>query len=96
VDQRRRRWREAQAAIDGKIRAALETSEPTRSPAVAAVPAAAKGPSLAGPPAVDRSESLGQKKASELNRRRYDWTPAPSGREAIPRGSRGRSTDRDR
>jgi hypothetical protein len=99
VVQRLRRWREAQAAIDLKIRGAREVSGPSRSPAPATVTpsaVAARGSSLPDRPAADRSESLGQKKASELNRRRYDWTPAPPSREAIPRGTRGRSTDRDR
>lgn len=99
VDQRLRRWREAQAAIDLKIRGAREVSGPPQSPAIDAVPPsapAARGPSLPNRQAADRSESLGQKKTSELNRRRYDWTPAPPRLEAIPRGTRGRSRDRDR
>jgi hypothetical protein len=99
VDQRLRRWREAQAAIDVKVRGPREVAGPARSPAAAAVPPPApgsKGPSLPERPPTDRNEISGQKKNSELNRRRYDWTAAPAGVDALVRGSRNRSPGRDR
>ena len=97
VDERLRRWREAQAAVDLKVRDPGEAAGPTGSPA-AAVPLAreAKGPSSPDKSPADRSESLGQMKNSELHRRRYDWTPTPPRVEAIERMTRARSTDRDR
>jgi hypothetical protein len=97
LDERLRRWREAQASVDLKVRGPGEVAAPARSPA--AVPPLgrdAKGPSLPDRPPTDRNESLGQKKNSELNRRRYDWTPAAPSLEAIKRVTPGRSTDRDR
>jgi hypothetical protein len=65
VDERLRRWREAQASIDLKVRGPREVAAPARSPA--AVPPLGrdgKGPSLPDRPPTDRNESLGQQKNS--------------------------------
>ncbi len=97
VDARLRRWREAQAAIDLKVRGAREGAGPA--PADAAMPPRArdaKAPSSPHRPPADRNESLGPTNKSELNRRRYDWTPAPAGVDPRVRGSRGRTPDRGR
>jgi hypothetical protein len=97
VDERLRRWREAQASIDLKVRGPREAAAPARSPAAVPPPGRdAKGPSLPDRPPIDRNESLGQKKNAELNRRRYDWTPAPAGVDALVREPRNRSPDRGR
>jgi hypothetical protein len=94
VEPRLRRWREAQAAIEAKVLPRPEVSgrEP---PAPAAAPPA-KAPA---PPAIaprDRTSQPGPPDKSELNRRRYDWTPAPGGIETTNRGARSRSPGRDR
>jgi len=99
VDQRLRRWREAQAAIDLKVRGPREVAGPGRSPAGTAVPPVArdaKGPPLPERPPADQNKSPGQQKNSELNRRRYDWTPAPVGVDPLVRATRSRSPDRGR
>jgi hypothetical protein len=98
VDQRLRRWREAQAAIDVKVGGSREAAGPARSPAsaVSPPPRDPKGPAMPDGPNAGRTESLGPKKSNELNQRRYDWTPAPPGLDALKRATRGRSTDRDR
>jgi hypothetical protein len=84
VEQRLRRWREAQEAIDQR-----------RVPQSRGGQARPLGPSPT--PGGGRGPGLGQSPSSALNRRRYDWTPSPGGRDAIapvPRG--GRSSGRDR
>jgi hypothetical protein len=98
VDQRLRRWREAQAAIDVKVAGSREAAGPARSPAsaVSAPSRDPKGPALPDGLSADRTESLGSNKSNELNQRRYDWTPAPPGLDALKRATRGRSPDRDR
>jgi hypothetical protein len=97
VDKRLRRWREAQAAVDLKVQGPGEAAGPAGSPAgVSPLARDGKGPPSPDKPPTDRSESLGQRKNSELHRRRYDWTPAPPRGEAIERMTRARSTDRDR
>jgi len=97
VDQRLRRWREAQAAVDLKVRGPGEGAGPAASPAAVPPPARdGKGQSFPDKPPTDRSESLGQKKNSELNRRRYDWTPAPAGVDPLVQATRSRSPDRGR
>jgi hypothetical protein len=97
VDERLRRWREAQAAVDLKVRGPGEGAGPAASPA--AVPPLTRdgeGQPLPDKPSTDRSEGLGQKKDSELHRRRYDWTPTPAGVDPLVRASRSRSPDRGR
>jgi hypothetical protein len=99
VDERLRQWREAQAAIDLKVGGSREVVGRAQPPAPAAVPPPARDPrrpSLPERPSTDRNEALGPKKNSELNRRRYDWTPEPPGLEAIRRAARGPSTGRER
>jgi hypothetical protein len=97
VDQRLRRWREAQAAVDLKLRGPGEGTGPAGSPAAVPPPVRdGKGQSLPGKPPTGRSESLGQTKNSDLNRRRYDWTPAPADVDPLVRPSRSRSPDRGR
>jgi hypothetical protein len=86
VDERLRRWREAQAAVDQKL----------RGPGVPPPAHDGTGQPLPDKPPTDRSESLGQKKNSELNRRRYDWTPTPADLDPLVRLSRSRSPDRGR
>lgn len=81
VEQRLRRWREAQEALDRR------RPEPRE--------AQARQLGLSPAPAAERGLGLGQKKASELNRT-YELASTPSGRDGSPRGTRGRSTDRDR
>jgi len=97
VDERLRRWREAQAAVDRKLRGPGEGTGPAGSPAALPPPARdGKGQPLPDKPPTDRSESLGQTKNSDLNRRRYDWTPAPADLDPLVRLSRSRSPDRGR
>jgi hypothetical protein len=94
VDERLRRWREAQAAINVKVR---EAAAPARSPAAPVLPPPAcdpTRPSLPDGPSILRSES--QKNKSELSRRRYDWTPAPATVDPLVLASRSRSPDRGR
>jgi hypothetical protein len=96
VDQRLRRWKEAQAALDVRVRGRGEVVGPTRSPATAATSSPARDATNSISPATDRDESARQRKNSELNRRRYDWTPAPEGLDALLRAPRGRNPDRGR
>jgi hypothetical protein len=93
VDERLRRWREAQAAVELKVRGPGEAVGPVVS--LTAVPPLARDGK--GQPLPDKSpESLGQKKDSELNRRRYDWTPTAADLDPLARLSRNRSPDRGR
>lgn len=99
VDERLRRRREAQAAIDLKVGGSREAAPARPAPPSAATPAAhdPKGPpSLPDRPPIDRSPTPPLKKNTELNRRRYDWTPEPPGLEAIRAMTRGPSKGRDR
>jgi len=96
VEERRRRWREAQAAVDRQIDAAREVAAARQ---LAGAPSPARDAS--GRPAPDRSrtergESLAPKNKSELERRRYDWNPAPPGADPLVRPARNRGPDRDR
>ncbi len=93
VEQRLRRWREAEAAIDAKLQRRSEL--PGREPPAPPVAPQAK---VSAPPEIaarDRTPQAGPPDKSELNRRRYDWTPQPAGIEAL-RGARSRSPGRDR
>jgi hypothetical protein len=97
VDERLRPWREAQAAVDLKVHGPGEGTAPAGSPAAVPPPARdGKARPLPDKPPTDRSESLGQKKNSELHRRRYDWTPTPADLDPLVRLSRSRSPDRGR
>jgi len=88
VEQRLRRWREAQATIDARLRGSPEVAPRTPS----------AGPAISPPvPApVDRPNTMGPKSQSDLHRRRYDWTPTPQAVEAILRGLPKGSPDRGR
>jgi hypothetical protein len=88
VEQRLRRWREAQTAVEVKVQRTAVTQTP---PAMAAprAPAPAKS-------APERTARAAESPKSELNRRRYDWTPAPPGLEALLKAARNRSPDRGR
>jgi hypothetical protein len=93
LEQRLRRWREAQTAIDMKLQRRSEL--PGRDPPPAPVAPQAKAPA---PPAIapgDPTRQAGPPNKSELHRRRYDWTPQPAGIETL-RGARNRSPGRDR
>ncbi len=93
VEQRLRRWREAEVAIDAKLQRRSEL--PGREPPARAVAPQAKA---SAPPEIgpgDRTRPAGPPDPSELHRRRYDWTPQPAGIEAL-RGARSRSPGRDR
>jgi hypothetical protein len=97
VDERLRRWREAQAAVELKVRGTGEAVGPVVS--LTAVPPLArdgKGQPLPDKPPTDRSQSLGQKTDSDLTRRRYDWTPTPADLDPLVRAARNRSPDRGR
>lgn len=97
VDARLRRWREAQAAVDLKVRGPGEAAGPAGSPAaVAPLVRDGKGQPLPDKPSTDRSESLGPMKNSELHRRRYDWTPTSAGVDPLGRATRSRTPDRGR
>ena len=93
VEQRLRRWREAQAAIDAKLQRRIE--RPGREPPAPAVAPQAKAPTPAAIAARDRTPQASPPDKSELHRRRYDWTPQPAGIETL-RGARSRSPGRDR
>jgi hypothetical protein len=92
VERRLRAWREAEAAIDRRLRAAREVQPPAPLPAPLAKD---PGRSIPGPPA-DRVGTIASPGKSELGRRRYDWSSAPTGLDAIVRGPRGPSGGRER
>jgi hypothetical protein len=83
LDQRLRRWREAQTSIERRQHAATEVLPP-------APMRAAEGLGSRTAPA-DRARTVSPPNKSELARRRYDWTEAPAGRAEVARGPRGRS-----
>jgi hypothetical protein len=96
VERRLREWREAQAAIDRRQRAAPEVPPPgPPAPQPAPLP---RDPSRSSPghPAADRVAPTVSPGKSELGRRRYDWTPTPAGIDAIVRASRGPAGGRER
>jgi hypothetical protein len=96
VEERRRRWREAQAAVDRQIDAARDIAA-ARQPAGAPSPARdASGRAAPDLSRSERGESLAPKNKSELERRRYDWNPAPPGVDPLVRPARNRGPDRDR
>jgi hypothetical protein len=96
VDRRLREWREAQAAIDRRQRAVRKVQPPAPpDPQPAPLP---KDPGRAIPERspIDRGATISSPGKSELARRRYDWTPAPTDIDAIVRGPRGPSGGRER
>jgi hypothetical protein len=96
VERRLRAWREAQAAIDRRQRAAREVQPPAPpAPQPAPLPRD-PGRSIPGHPPADRGAATVGPGKSELGRRRYDWTPAPTGIDAIVRGPRGPAGGRER
>jgi hypothetical protein len=64
----------------------------------AAIPPIVDAPVFALPqrPPTDRSNTIGRSEKPELARRRYDWSPAPGGVDAVAPKPRNRSPDRDR
>jgi len=96
VERRLRQWREAQAAIDRRQRAAHDVQPPARPAPQPAPPPKDPGGPLPDRPPIDRGATIASPGKSELARRRYDWTPAPKGIEAIVRGPLGPSGGRER
>ena len=96
VERRLWEWREAQAAIERKKRAAREV-QPPAPPAPQPNPLA-RDPGRSIPERVpaDRSATVVSPSKSELGRRRYDWTPAAPGIDALIRGPRGPAGGRER
>ena len=90
VDRRLRLWREAQKSLEPRERGETP-GRPAPSPmGPGREPSATR--SVAAPKlAPERGDGLAQRPKSELAQRRYDWTPAPAGMDALRRGSRGRS-----
>ncbi len=96
VERRLREWREGQAAIDRRQRAVREIQPPAPpGPQPAPLPTD-PGRAIADRLPTDRSATIVSPGKSELGRRRYDWTPAPTGLDAIVRGPRGPSGGRER
>ncbi len=96
VERRLREWREAQVAIDRRQRAVREV-QPPAPPAPQANPLARDpGRSIPGHPPADRVAPTVTPGKSELGRRRYDWTSAPTGIDALIRGPRGPAGGRER
>ena len=94
VEQRLRRWREAQGALErhrGRDAPPPQTVPPS--------PTAAAGRTV--DPALShgvrpQEPGRGPQETSELHRRRYDWSPAPDVLGAIVRAPRGRGPERGR
>ncbi len=96
VERRLREWREAQVALDRRQRAAREV-QPAAPPAPHVNPLSRDpGRSISGHPPADRVTPTVSPGKSELGRRRYDWTPAPPGIDALIRGPRGPAGGRER
>ncbi|MGH7437713.1 MAG: hypothetical protein ACRENE_18705 [Polyangiaceae bacterium] len=94
VERRLREWREAQAAIDRRQRAPREVQPPSpQVPPPAPLPKDPGRP-IPGHPPADRGATPASPGKSELGRRRYDWTPAPPGLDALLRGPRGPGRER--
>jgi hypothetical protein len=96
VERRLRQWREAQAVIDRRQRAAREVQAPAPPAPQPAPPSKESGRPMPDRPPPDRSATIASPGKSELGRRRYDWTPAPTDIDAIVRGPRGPSGGRER
>jgi hypothetical protein len=97
VEQRIRRWREADAVVAQRLERAsrAHATGPRLAPApvpgrvAVSSPAAGQGPN-------ERSLEVRGSDRSDLGRRRYDWTPAPAAADGILRGRRPPLADRDR
>jgi hypothetical protein len=96
VERRLRQWRDAQAVIDRRQGAAREVQAPAPPAPQPAPPSKDSGRPMPDRPPPDRSATIASPGKSELGRRRYDWTPAPTGIDAIVRGPRGPSGGRER
>ncbi len=94
VERRLREWREAQVALDRRKRA-REVQPPAPAPQPNPL-ARDPGRSIPGHPPADRVGPSVTPGKSELGRRRYDWTPAPTGIDALIRGPRGPAGGRER
>jgi hypothetical protein len=86
VEQRLRRWREAQAAIDLRIQPAQQAVRPS-------IEVAQKTPVRTDGPSAHRTETPRENPKTELAQCRYDWKVAPEVLDAIARAFRSRSTD---
>jgi hypothetical protein len=96
VEHRLREWREAQAAIDRKQRAAREVQAPAPAAPQPVPPPRDPGRAIPDRLPTDRGATIVSPGKSELGRRRYDWTPAPPGLDALIRGPRGPAGGRER
>jgi hypothetical protein len=96
VERRLREWREAQAAIDRRQRAAREVQPPAPPASQPASVPRDPGQQIPERPPVDRGATVASSAKSELGRRRYDWTPAPPDLDALIRGPGGPSGGRER
>jgi hypothetical protein len=96
VERRLRQWREAQTAIEMRQRAAREVRSPAPPAPQPAPPPKVPGRPVPARPPADRGATIASPSKSELGRRRYDWTPAPTGLDAMVRGPRGPSGGRER
>jgi hypothetical protein len=98
VEERLRRWREADATVERRLPSAsrAQGGDSRSAPALAPARAAGSSVEVAGPASNAQSVRVGRDSRSDLGRRRYDWTPAPADRDAIVRGSRRLFPDRER
>jgi hypothetical protein len=96
VERRLREWREAQAAIERRQRPVREV-QPLAPPPPQPNPLSRDaGRSIPGHSPADRGGPTVSPGKSDLGRRRYDWTPAPPGIDALIRGPRGPAGGRER
>ena len=92
VEERLRRWQEAQHAVDRKLgRPGDLAAQPPRGPSRADD----KTRTPSSPPLELAGEGADKGKLA-LGQRRYDWSPPVQGVPAIPRGSHDRGPDRGR
>jgi hypothetical protein len=96
VERRLREWREAQTAMDRRQRAAREVQPPALPPPQPAPPPKDASRAIPDRMPADRSTTIVSPTKSELGRRRYDWSPAPTDLDALLRGPRGPSGGRER
>jgi hypothetical protein len=96
VERRLREWRDAQVAIDRRQRAVREVQPPAPPAPQPIPPPRDPGRSIPGQSPADRVTPTVSPGKSELGRRRYEWTPAPPGLDALIRGPRGPAGGRER